>query len=99
MHGAEKSMVVERDHIAISLLLSLITILGFDEQAAEEYGRIKAAPEKTGTPIDPMDTLIAGHAKQKGLILMTINTRKFNCANTSKPPKKIKLTQFHNPIF
>lgn len=77
-HGVEKSMAVERNCIAMSLFLSPITILQFDEHAAEEYGRIKAELEKKGTPIGPMDTLIAGHAKSRGLILVTNNTREFN---------------------
>lgn len=78
MHGVEKSMAVERNRIAMSLFLSPITILQFDERAAEEYGRIKAELEKKGTPIGPMDTLIAGHAKSRGLIIVTNNTREFN---------------------
>lgn len=78
MHGVEKSMAVERNRIAMSLFLSPITILDFDEKAAEEYGRIRAELEKKGTPIGPMDTLIAGHAKAEGLILVTNNTREFN---------------------
>ena len=53
-------------------------LLQFDGHAAEEYGRIKAELEKKGTPIGPMDTLIAGHAKSRGLILVTNNTREFN---------------------
>lgn len=78
MHGVEKSMAVERNRIAMSLFLSPITILQFDEQAAEEYGRIKAELEKKGTPIGPMDTLIASHAKSRGLIIVTNNTGDFN---------------------
>lgn len=78
MHGVEKSTAVERNRIAMSLFLSPITILEFDGQAAEEYGRIRAQLEKKGTPIGPMDTLIAGHAKSRGLILVTNNTREFN---------------------
>ena len=78
MHGVEKSMAVERNRIAMSLFLSPITILQFDGQAAEEYGRIKTDLEKKGTPIGPMDTLIASHAKSRGLIIVTNNTREFN---------------------
>ncbi len=78
MYGVEKSMAVERNRVAMFLFLSPITILGFDGQAAEEYGKIKAELEKKGTPIGSMDTLIAGHAKSRGLILVTNNTREFN---------------------
>ena len=78
MHGVEKSMAVEKNRVAMSLFLSPITILQFDERAVEEYARIKAELEKKGTPIGPMDTLIAGHARSSGLILVTNNTREFS---------------------
>lgn len=78
MHGVEKSMAVDKNRMALALFLSPITILGFDESAAEEYGKIKTNLERKGTPIGPMDTLIASHAKAKGLILVTNNTKEFN---------------------
>lgn len=77
MHGVEKSQAIERNRAAITLFLSAIAILTFDSRAAEEYGRVRAELEKSGTPIGPMDTLIAGHAKSEGLILVTNNTREF----------------------
>lgn len=78
MHGVEKSMAVERNRIALSLFLSPITIIDFDMRAAEEYGKIRSDLEKRGTPIGPMDTLIAGHAKSRDLILVTNNTKEFD---------------------
>lgn len=77
MHGVEKSQAAEKNRIAMSLFLSPITILDFDSRAAQEYGRIRAQLEKKGTPIGPMDMLIAGHAKAEDLILVTNNTREF----------------------
>lgn len=77
MHGVEKSMAVTKNHTALSLFLSPITILDFHASAAEEYGKIRAELEKKGTPIGPMDLLIAGHAKSERLILVTNNTREF----------------------
>ncbi len=77
MHGVEKSQAIERNRAAITLFLSAIAILTFDSRAAEEYGRVRAELEKSGTPIGPMDTLIAGHAKSEGLILVTNKTREF----------------------
>jgi tRNA(fMet)-specific endonuclease VapC len=78
MHGVEKSQAVDKNRLAISLFLSPITILNFDDKAAGEYGRIRADLERKGTPIGPLDMLIAGHAKSEGLILVTNNTREFN---------------------
>lgn len=77
MHGVEKSQAVEKNRLAMSLFLSPITVLEFDSYAAEEYGRIRAGLEKKGTPIGPMDMLIAGHAKSQGLTLVTNNVREF----------------------
>ncbi len=77
MHGVEKSQAVERNRAAITLFLSAISILPFDSEAAEEYGAVRADLERKGTPIGPMDMLIAGHARSRGLILVTNNTREF----------------------
>ena len=77
MHGVEKSQAVEKNRIAMSLFLSAITVLDFDGEAAEAYGQIRAELERKVTPIDPMDLLIAGHARSQGLILVTNNTREF----------------------
>ena len=77
MHGVEKSMAAWKNRIAMSLFLSPITVLDFHMYAAEEYGKIRAELERKGTPIGPMDLLIAGHARSEGLILVTNNTREF----------------------
>jgi tRNA(fMet)-specific endonuclease VapC len=77
MHGVYKSQAVERNLLALSLLLSNIEIMQFDSDAADEYGRIRAALEKNGTPIGPLDTMIAGHAMSLGCTLVTNNTKEF----------------------
>ena len=77
MHGVEKSKAVERNRAAITLFLSSISILPFDNYAAEEYGKVRAELERKGTLIGPMDMLIAGHARSERLILVTNNTREF----------------------
>ena len=77
MHGVEKSMVVDKNRIALSLFLSPFTVLEFHASAAEEYGNIRAELERKGTPIGPMNLLIAGHARSEGLVLVTNNTREF----------------------
>lgn len=59
------------------LFLSPITILGFDSYAVEEYGKIRADLERKGTPIGPLDMLVAGHAKSEELTVVTNNTREF----------------------
>lgn len=78
MHGVEKSQDVERNRVAMTLFLSPLSILEFNHYAAEEYGKIRSDLERKGTPIGPMDTLIAAHARAEDLILVTNNTREFN---------------------
>ncbi len=78
VHGVEKSAVVEKNRIALSLLLSNIEILSFDANAADEYGRIRANLEKKGTPIGPLDMMIAGHAKSVGYIVVTNNVKEYS---------------------
>ena len=78
MHGVEKSQEAERNRVAITLFLSPLSVLEFDNYAAEEYGKVRTELERKGTPIGPMDTLIAAHARAENLILVTNNTREFN---------------------
>ena len=59
------------------LFLSGIQIEPFDSKAAFEYGKIRAALTKKGTPIGANDLLIAAHARSLDLILVTNNTREF----------------------
>ena len=77
MHGVEKSQLADRNRAAIMFFISTIDILDFDVYAAEEYGKIRADLERKGTPIGPLDMLIAAHAKAEKLIIVTNNTREF----------------------
>lgn len=78
VHGVEKSAAVEKNRLALSLLLANIEIKSFDMKAADEYGKIRADLERKGTPIGPLDMMIAGHAKSLGCILVTNNEREFS---------------------
>ena len=77
VHGIEKSAFVERNRLALSMLLANIEILDFDVYAADCYGKIRADLEKKGTPIGPLDTMIAGHALSLGYTVVTNNVREF----------------------
>ena len=54
-----------------------MTPLPFDANAATAYGRIRAALERKGILIGPMDMLIAAQAVAHGLVLVTDNLREF----------------------
>lgn len=77
VHGVEKSQSIEKNRVALTLLLANIEIMDFDSLAAESYGKIRADLEKSGTPIGPLDMMIAGHAKSLGYTIVTNNTKEF----------------------
>ena len=78
VHGVEKSVAVEKNRLALSMLLANIEILDFDVDAADCYGKIRADLEKKGTPIGPLDMMIAGHAQSLGYTVVTNNVKEFS---------------------
>jgi len=76
-HGVFASTAVEKNHIALNHFLSIIEILNFDDESAFEYGKIAADLKRKGTPIGPMDALIASHALATGKILVTNDVKEF----------------------
>ena len=77
MYGVEKNRKPEQNRNALLQFLTLIDIKEFSEKAAIEYGKIRAFLENQGTPIGPLDTLIAAHAVSENMILVTHNTKEF----------------------
>ena len=78
VHGVEKSQAVEKNRLALALLLANIEILDFDATAAESYGKIRVDLEKKGMPIGPLDMMIAGHAMSLNYTVVTNNTKEFS---------------------
>ena len=76
-HGVGKSSDPKKNGLALLKLLAIFDVLPFDDNAAVEYGIVCAYLQKQGTPIGPMDTLIAAHARAEGMILVTNNVREF----------------------
>lgn len=77
LYGAHKSQSVRRNLDAIEGLLAQLEILDFDLGAAEHAGQVRAELAASGSPIGPFDVMIAGHARSKGLCLVTNNEREF----------------------
>lgn len=80
-YGIKKSTQADKNQIALNSFLLPLEIFDFDAHAAEEYGRIRVELELKGTPIGPLDTLIAAHAKALGSTLVTNNIREFERVN------------------
>jgi len=75
--GAAKSQQPAKARAALREFLLPLEVVTFDEAAADAYGTVRAAMEKKGRPIGPLDTLIAAHAMALGTVLVTNNTREF----------------------
>ena len=77
-YGVFNSSNPERNQLALTLFLANIEVVPFGDDAAVEYGRIRADLRRKGTPIGANDLLIAAHAKSLGMTLVTNNTREFS---------------------
>lgn len=77
-YGAAKSQNPDRNRMALLKFLLPFAILDFGQPAATHYGSIRTELESRGTPIGPMDMLLAAQARATDLVLVTNNTREFS---------------------
>ena len=75
--GIAKSNNPQKREKQLATLLEQVTVLEFGEREAKASALIRAELEKKGTPIGPIDILIAGLAKAHNLTLVTHNTKEF----------------------
>lgn len=75
--GAEKSMYKQKAFEALKIFVDSLIVLNYDVNASYHTANIKATLEKQGTPIGAYDTMIAGHARSLGLIMVTNNEKEF----------------------
>ncbi|MET0535673.1 MAG: type II toxin-antitoxin system VapC family toxin [Steroidobacter sp.] len=75
--GVAKSQQREKNRAALDQFLLPLEILPFDDVSSESYGRVRAALEADGTPIGPLDTLIASHALSINATIVTNNVPEF----------------------
>jgi tRNA(fMet)-specific endonuclease VapC len=75
--GIVKSRFPERNRAQLDEVVSRITTLPFGLPEARASARVRASLEAKGTPIGPIDILIAGTALSHGATLVTHNTREF----------------------
>lgn len=76
--GVANSRHLEKNQAALDEFVLPLEIAGFDREAARVYGRVRATPEKKGTPIGSLDVMIGAHALSLGVTLATNNTREFS---------------------
>jgi len=77
LHGAEKSARPEENRRKVERFAARLEVLEFDAEAAAHAGNIRAVLEREGRAIGGYDVLIAGHARSRGLVVVTGNLREF----------------------
>ncbi len=76
--GAENSTRKSENLATLKRLFAGIESLSFDDQAAIQYGKIRAALRRAGTPIGPNDLMIASVALAHQAVLVTHNVSEFS---------------------
>ena len=76
--GIAKSSSPEKRSSQLDELLTVVRVLTFSEHETAITARIRAALEKAGTPIGPLDIMIAGIALAHQATLVTHNTKEFS---------------------
>lgn len=77
IYGAERSSQPEKNMEVIEGMTARLEVLSFESQDAAHFGQLRAELMNSGRPIGPYDMMIAGHARARGLILVTNNSREF----------------------
>ncbi|MBI1860779.1 MAG: type II toxin-antitoxin system VapC family toxin [Deltaproteobacteria bacterium] len=75
--GARKSQRVSENLALLQEFFGLLRSIPFDDEAAEQYGLLRAVLERAGAPIGPNDLLIASIASSHKLTLITRNRSEF----------------------
>lgn len=75
--GAAKSEARTKTWRLIENFLRPIDIVEFTSDDAVAYAGVRAKLERSGTPIGPLDTLIAAQAVARKLVLVSNNEREF----------------------
>ena len=66
-----------RLHRLIDAFVGDVAVVPFDEAAADRFGKVATVLVSKGTPIGALDAMIAAHALQLGLTLVTHNLKHF----------------------
>lgn len=77
LHGAAKSSRPEHHRAEVERFAARLEVLPFDDVAADHAADIRATLERKGQPIGGYDLLIAGHARSRGLTIVTGNLVEF----------------------
>lgn len=77
LYGVELSAQAHRNLVEVEGFLARLEVLEYDSPAAAHTAQIRAELKKAGTQIGAYDQMIAGHARSRGLVVVTNNTTEF----------------------
>jgi tRNA(fMet)-specific endonuclease VapC len=77
-YGAAKSRSPRKNQLLVSELLATLRVVGLDHPAAERFGQIKSALERTGNILADADLMIASITLAHGASLVTGNRRHYD---------------------
>ncbi len=77
LYGAERSNDPPRIRREVEHFAGRLTVLPFDSEAAAHTAEIRGDLESRGCVIGPYDLMIAGHARSRGLVVVTGNLGEF----------------------
>lgn len=78
LHGAAKSARAQHNRREVERFVARLEVLSFDKDAAGHAAQIRAMLERRGQVVGGYDLLIAGHARSRGLVVVTGNLGEFN---------------------
>ncbi len=78
LYGAERSARPDHHRLEVERFAARLQVLPFDSDAAAHAADIRARLEEQGQPIGSYDVLIAGHARSRGLVVVSGNLREFS---------------------
>ena len=71
MFGVAKRPEAKRLATTVSEFLLRVDVLPWDSDVAKVYGTLRASAQSMGVSLEPLDMMIAAHAKSHGAILVT----------------------------
>ncbi|MFT8245720.1 tRNA(fMet)-specific endonuclease VapC [Roseomonas sp. BN140053] len=77
LHGAGKSARPVENRREVERFAARLEVLPFDAEAAAHAAEIRTVLEQAGQIIGAYDLLIAGHARSRGLVVVTGNLGEF----------------------
>ena len=77
MYGVEMSAHPQRNLAEVEGFIARLDVLDYDSAAAAHTAQIRAELKRAGTQIGPYDQMIGGHARSRGLVVVTNNINEF----------------------